>query len=262
MEPESDDAVAFRAGIERVLSTLTDAIDDATATTIIRFALLAVNKDAEKLEILVITIYNSTTPSSKCIAKLLIKLLAFTPPSIQSNITKTSGNTVLSTGFEVTRFFLLGECQSDFEATITKAVWSPKPIMVTAALFQAGQVTLNIMGSYILGRMAYSDHLFAPENFELFINTCISCGPKLDALGKFDQLTAVINKASVRVSAESNLFKCAMIGLVAARDNGWLLKTNTASPAPETEPITPETESPPVLTPDTDSLTEPEIAAW
>jgi hypothetical protein len=162
MEPESDDADVFRAGIALVLSTLTDAIDDKTATTIIRFALLAVDMDVEKLKILVIMIYNSTTLSSKCVAKLLLKLLELTPLNIQANITKTSGKVVSLVAFELTRSFLLDECQPDFETTITKAVWSPKSIMVAAALFQADHITRWIIEKRILGGMADSDHLFVP----------------------------------------------------------------------------------------------------
>lgn len=111
--------------------------------------------------------------------------------------------------------------------------------------------------------MACSGYLFIPENFELFIDTCFSCGPKLDALDcETDQLTAVLNTASARALAESNTFKFAMMGLAAARDNGWVIKTNTAPPvSPETEAVTRETESPRVLTPETGSLTELEIAA-
>jgi hypothetical protein len=261
MKPESDDAVAFRAGMARVLSTLTDAIDDATATTIIRFSLLAVDIYVERLKILIITIYNSTTLSSKCIAKLLLKLLELTPPYLEANVTRPSGEAILLAGFELTRWLLLQECQLDFEATITKAVWSPKPIIVTNAMFQAGHTKSGIVVEHIMNGMADSEHLFVYQNFELFIDTCFSCGLQLDALGcKTDQLTAVINKASARVAAESNMFKCVMIGLVDARDNGWITKKNTASPvSPEAESATPETESPPVLTPETDSLTELEV---
>jgi hypothetical protein len=110
MKPESDDAVAFRAGMARVLSTLTDAIDDATATTIIRFSLLAVDIYVERLKILIITIYNSTTLSSKCIAKLLLKLLELTPPYLEANVTRPSGEAILLAGFELTRWLLLQEC--------------------------------------------------------------------------------------------------------------------------------------------------------
>lgn len=134
-QPAAGDVDVFRAGIARVLSTLTDAIDDETATTIIRFALLSVDMDVERLKILVIMIYNSTTLSSKCVVRLLMKLLQLTPPSLRANITNRSGKSVLLTTFRVTRSFLLQECQPDFEGTITKAVWSPKPIMVAAALF-------------------------------------------------------------------------------------------------------------------------------
>lgn len=246
MDPQPGDADVFRAGIAPVLSTLTDAIDDETATTIIRFALLAVGKDAEKLKILVIVIYNSTTPSSKCVAKLLLKLLELTPLDIQANVTKTPGKVASLASFELNRSFLLDKCQTGFETTITKAVWSPKPIMVAVALFQARHMTRGIIGKKILGGMADSDHLFVPENFELFINTCFSCGPRLDDLGyKIDQLTAVINRVSARVPAESTVFKFAMIGLVAARDNDWIIKTNTAPP----------------VSSETDSLTELEIVA-
>ncbi|KAG9204339.1 hypothetical protein G6514_001413 [Epicoccum nigrum] len=231
MDPQYDDADAFKDGIAHTLSmptdTLTDTIDDESATTIIRFALLAVDTDAKKLGILVNTICKSTAPSSKCVAKLPIKLLELTPPNIQENITKGS------------------DSSSDFDDTI-RFLWSPHPIIIAGTLFQAGCLTNEIIGKCILGRMADSDALFVHLNYELFINTCLSCGPKLDAgTYKIDRLTAVINKAFARVLAKLSMLKLALAGLVAARNNDWIVETNTA---------------PRVLTPETESTYEPEDA--
>lgn len=267
MEPESDVIKTFKDDVMQLLSTLLlkidDTIDDRTATTIARFALLAVDMDAEKLGILVFMFYNLTTLNGQYVAKLLVKLLQLTPHNIQGNTTKCSGEVVVTQGLDLTRHFVLRECQYDFEAIVTNAIWSPRSIVVADNLFQAGHVTRNIMGKYILGRMATSDYLFVRPNFELFINTAFSCGPKLDALGgKVDQLAEAINKAFARVPAESPMFKVAMMGLVAGRDNNWIIETNTAPRvSPKTKLVTPETESPQVSTPATDSLTELEITA-
>ena len=158
--------------------------------------------------------------------------------------------------FELTRWSVLKECQPDFEATITNAVWSSKSIIVAAALFKAGYTPREIIEYHILDNMADSNHLFVPENFELFINTCFSCGPKLDALScQSDQVTAVINKAPARVPAGSKMFKLAIAGLVAARENDWIVETNTAPRvSPETKSTTPR-----VLTPKIESAVELEV---
>jgi hypothetical protein len=150
--------------LSTLLSTLTGKINDNTATTIVRFALLAVDMDAEKLRSLVIMFYNLTAPS------------------IQGTKTANSGEVLGATGLDLTRHFVLHECQYDFETTLTQVVWSPKPVVVADTLFSANHVTTGIIGKRILGAMADSDHLFVPQNFELFINTCLSCGPKLSLL--------------------------------------------------------------------------------
>jgi hypothetical protein len=168
--------------LSTLLSTLTGKINDNTATTIVRFALLAVDMDAEKLRSLVIMFYNLTAPSIECVAKLLVKLLELTPPSIQGTKTANSGEVLGATGLDLTCHFVLHECQYDFETTLTQVVWSPKPVVVADTLFSANHVTAGIIGKRILGTMADSDHLFVPQNFELFINTCLSCGPKLSLL--------------------------------------------------------------------------------
>lgn len=245
MDSQSFAAVAFKDGIARVLSTLTDAIDDKTATMIIRFALSAVDKDAEKLKILVIMIYNSTTLSSECVAKLLVKLLDLTPPlDIQDYMTTEFGKLVLRTSLNMTEWLVLQECKSGFKATITQVNWSPKSLIVAEALYKAGYPTEYVFMRFILS-MVESDHLFVPQNFELFVNTCLLCGPTLGC--KIGTLTAAINKVSARVPAESSMFKLALAGLVAARNNNWIVETNTA---PQ---VSPKTESSRVSTPETDS---------
>jgi hypothetical protein len=258
MDIQYDDADAFEDGIAHTLSmltdTLTDTIDDESATTIIRFALLAVGVDAKKLRTLIIMIYNSTTPSNECIAKLLVKLLDLTPSSIKGRITESSGEVVVSASLNLSRYIILREFQYDFENTIAQVVWSPKPIIVAATVFGADHVVKELIEERILDRMADSDHLFVPQNFELFVNTCLSYGPKLDASTcKFSRLTAVFHKVSARVPAESKMFKLAMAGLVAARNNDWIVETNTTPQVltSETEPTTPG-----MLTPETESTYE------
>lgn len=215
----------LRFGTSQLLSNLTNGVDEATATNVIRFALQAVGTSAEKLELLVISIYNMSAIRGEAWARLLVKLSEYTPSNICTVVVK-SGKTLR--GRKLVRHCVLNECERGFQ-DIADTHWPGNSIEHLSALYNTKELAMTdrVMGT-VLRSMAESKVLFVHENFELFANACFTCGPKLDKNTKVDHLTAILAKASARASTESITSKLMIAGLLAIRDNDWEMEIDVA----------------------------------
>lgn len=211
--------------MKQLFSSLTDDTDDETVTSIVRFALQSVGTDAKRLRVLVVDICNMPTASGTFVANLLLKLYKHVPKNI-SDITVRKPK--MLRGKQLCRWLVLDELQHTFEDTIASFSWSDKMIDILAALHQNPELFVSdaVVGS--LPRfMVDSEHLFVSGNFEIFVKACLTYGPKLDKQTKLDHFTDCINKVSARASTQSITCKMAIAGLIATRENGWVLDTNT-----------------------------------
>ena len=253
-DTSSPDVFAF--GTKQLLLQLTDKTDDETSTNIIRYALLAVGTSAERLESLIFHICNLPTASGEYLGALLVKLSKLVPNtiSIKSN---QSGKTLKCA--KLVRFYVLSELQRGLEDTTASDVWPAKSIEILAHLYQTKELsTTDGYVGFTLEKMVTHHHLFVRHNFELFLKMCFTCGPKLDQNTKTDQLTDYINKVSDRASSESMAYKFMIAGLIATRDNDWVM-VSTSSPTPRV--FTPEEETEVDVKSETTAITPREIRA-
>ena len=238
MPADSSSPDVFAFGTKQLLSQLTDETDDETSTNIIRYALLAVGTSSERLQSLVLHICNLPTASGDHLAALLVKLLKLVPNNISIK-PKQNGKTLRCA--KLVRYYVLSELQQGLEDTTASDVWPAKSIEILAELYQTKELsTTDRYVEFTLERMSTHQQLFVRHNFELFLKMCFTCGPKLDKNTKTDELTDYINKVSDRASYESMTYKFMIAGLIATRDNNWVI-VSMSSPTPRV--LTPEEES-------------------
>lgn len=240
MSAVTSDLDIFVIGTTQLLSQLTDKTDDETATNIIRYALQAVGMSAEKLQLLIFHICTLPTASSTYLAALLVKLSAHVPDTISSR-PNPSGKTLK--GMELVRHYVVSVLRPCLGGFRHSNVWFANIIKILAELQQTKAFSSTDKTiTDILEAMVTSEHLFTPQNIELFLKTCYQCGPMLDKNGKSDFLTNYINMASEKVPPNSMVYKFMIAGLKVTRDNNWDI-LSTASVPSDSSVLTPYEES-------------------
>jgi hypothetical protein len=240
MSTITSDLDMFVCGTTKLLSQLTDETDDETATNIIRYALQAVGMSVEKLQLLIFHICTLPTTSSAYSAALLVKLSAHVPVNI-SGRPNQSGETLK--GMELIRHSVINVLRPCLGGFKQSTVWFAKFIEILAKLQKTREFsTTDTTVRDILEAMVTSEHLFTPQNIELFLKICYHCGPELDKNGKSDSLTNYIKTASDRVPPNSVVYKFMIAGLEATRDNNWDV-VSTASVPSDSSVLTPDEES-------------------
>jgi hypothetical protein len=240
MSTVTSDLDVFVFGTTQLLSQLTDETDDETTTNIIRYALQAVGMSAQKLQLLIFHICTLPTASSTYSAALLVKLSAHIPDTISSR-SNPSGETVK--GMELVHYCVINVLRPCLGGFRQSAVWFAKFIDILAKLQKNREFsTTDTTIGDILEAMVTSEHLFTPQNIELFLKTCYHCGPGLDKNGKSDSLTNYINTASKKAPPNSMVYKLMIAGLKATRDNNWDM-VSTASVPSDSSVLTPDEES-------------------
>lgn len=229
MSTITSDLDIFVIGTTQLLSQLTDETDEETATNIIRYALQAVGMSAEKLQLLIFHICTLPTASSTYLAALLVKLSAHVPDAISSRPNQR-GETFQGTHLvRHTVINVLRPCLGGFRQS---PVWFAKFIEILAELQKTKEFsTTDTTIGNILEALVTSEHLFTPQNIELFLKICYHCGPGLDKNGKSDSLTKYINAASEKVTPNTMVYKFMIAGLKATRDNNWKMVSTGSVPS-------------------------------
>lgn len=216
----------FRYGTTLLIAALPDHIEDNAATSTIRYAMMAVGDDAEKLRILVNAIYDKETDHGDCIATLLVSLIRNIPGHISAYVGSKTPQKLVA-GSELARFLLLTRCQTEHEDTMQSGVWLTKSFFVTVGLYKLGCVTDRIIQHSLLA-MAESDNLFDAQNFAVFAKSIVECGPKLEQNVKVGDLPRILNTALARASSKSISCQLMVAGLLAASENDWKIETAAA----------------------------------
>lgn len=240
MSTITSDLDTFVFGTTQLLSQLTDQTDDETATNIIRYALQAVGRSAEKLQLLIFHICTLPMASSTYSAALLVKLSAQVPDTISSRPNQ-SGETLK--GMELIRHCVINVLRPCFGGFKQSTVWFAKFIEILAKLQKTREFsTTDTTVGDILEAMVTSEHLFTHQNIELFLKICYHCGQELDKNGKSNFLTNYIKTASDKVPRNSMVYKFMIAGLESTRDNNWDM-VSTASVITDSSVLTPDEES-------------------